>query len=437
MSQIKEILGKYNAVDLMNEKDKGVVETKIENLKTSPTNMTVEHASKVLQAWSYYDLIREHARRMLDVGESMREKRKEGMTETETVGGMIKDKLHGARENWDKLSGKEKLLFGAVALFSAVWLARSQNETIKGIRDTLFTGVKVLGAGWVLNKVWYLFTGESAVDTIMGSTKRDSQQSEFYKTVFNTDERGAELFSKGLVNLSDNGFSELASKYTAAKKEGKKTIEGVKMPGEEAYTALDIFFSKYPVERLALEYGNYKPPISFGEVVTIELSKDPSVKMKEKLTTRVWEGVSDTFKKGYNYFAATAPATWLGDKYRSWFGTEPTKEAVSTLADKFKNICKTEADLPAAIEATVANGNKGIAKEFVDTNATGLVQSKYSLKYRKASDGYLYIISDQPLSNTGDNEKSLDGTLKGAVENTEKFITETYKVDLAAANKRT
>ncbi len=430
------ILKKYDALSVFGEKSREVVESKLENLKTPPTKMTSVEAGIILKAWELFNVIREHASRLLTLGASMKESRKESMTgESKGFDDAIRDGLHGARENWDKLSGKQKVVFAGLALLSGIWLMKSDNGIIKKIRDTLFTGVKVVGGAWVLNKVWQLFTGETAFDAITGGNK-GSKKSNFFKEAFNTDDRGAEVFNKGIVSMGDLGFMDLATRYAAAKAEGRKTIEGAKMPPEEAYMAMDVFFGKYPAEKLMKEYANYTPPASLAQVVTIEMSKDPTVKMQEGLADRMWDGTKDYLKRAYNYLGSTATAVWVAEKYEKWHGKKGTEEEIKKFVEKFKATAKSEADLPAAIEGSLADGKKHITKEYVDTALAGITEAKYGLKYKKSSDGYLYMVVNKPVEGLATNEAAVSTALKGCIETTEKFLTETYKVTPDQASKK-
>ena len=434
-AEAKSILGKYDALSVFGERTREVVESKLENLKTPPTKMSGVEAGTVLKAWELFDLIREHARRLLGLGATMKESRKESMTgESKGFDETIRDGLHGARENWDKLSGKQKVAFAGMALLSGIFLMKSDNGVIKKIRETLFTGLKVVGGAWVLNKVWYLFTGETAFDALTGGGK--SSKSTFFKETFNTDDRGAEVLNKGVVSMGDLGFMDLATRYAAAKAEGKKVIEGTNMPPEEAYMAMDVFFGKYPAEKLMKEYANYTPPASLAQVVTIEMSKDPTVKMQDGLADRMWDGTKDYLKRAYNYLGSTAPAVWVAEKYEKWHGKKGSPEELKKFVEKFKAIAKSEADLPKAIESSLADGNKQITKEYIDTTLAGITETKFGLKYKKAADGYLYMVVDKPVEGLATDEAAVSTALKANIETTEKFLTETFHVSADQASKK-
>lgn len=125
-SEADKILKKYDRADVMLEKSEAVVSGKLENLKTAPANMTAAEAAKIMQSWSYFNLIREHSWRLLQMEATMKDTRKrqfEGDKSTsETIMGGVKEKLGDARENWDKLSSGQKMAMAGMALLAGIWL---------------------------------------------------------------------------------------------------------------------------------------------------------------------------------------------------------------------------------------------------------------------------------------------------------------------------
>lgn len=214
-------------------------------------------------------------------------------------------------------------------------------------------------------------------------------------------------------------------------------IEGANMPPEEAYMAMDVFFGKYPAEKMMKEYANNTPPVSLAQVFTIEMSKDPNVKMQEGLAGRMWDGTKDYLKRAYYYLGSTAPAVWVAEKYEKWHGKKGSEEEIKKFVEKFQAIAKSEADLPKAIEASIApDGNKQIAKEYIDTTLAGVTEVKYGLKYKKAADGYLYMVVDKPVEGLANNEAAVSTALKANIETTEKFLTDKFGINADQASKK-
>jgi hypothetical protein len=342
----------------------------------------------------------------------------------------IQDKLGGARENWDKLSTGQKLAMAGMALLGGVWLFKSSNEEgsmMKGIKDTLMTGLKVAGGAWLFNKVWYLFSGESFVDFATGTTEGTPRGSKFLMEAYRTDEKGAELMTKAFVQMGDTPFSLLLTQYNA----GGNLIDipGNKMPKDEAYKAFEIFMKKYgPADQLK-KYEKYQPPISFSQVAIIEMSNDTDIKMKDSLTSRVADGISDSFQRGKNYLASSAAGVWMAEKYKKWFGHEATPDELKAFVTKFGEIVKDEKDVNDAIKDRLLRGDPQVAKNYVDTNAAGQLEARYNLKYRAASDGYVYMIVDKPMNNVQGDDKALNQTVLACIDDAERFLIEKYHVD--------
>ncbi len=419
----KKILDSYGRIGIMDE-SKEVMLSQLENLKTPPANMKQAEAKKIMEAKDYYDLVKEHTLRLQNVVKASVEGRKDLLTQTKGIGDTIKEKLGGAMENWDKLSSGQKMLMAGVAFLGGIWFMKSQNDTIKGIRGTLMTGLKIAGGAWLFNKVWYLFSGESFVDYASDKIK-GKKSGDFLKLAFRTDDKGAELMSKALVHLGEVPFMGLLDQYET----GKGTITETKMPPNEAYAAMDLFVKKYGAKNLREKYAKYNPPISFSQAAIIEMSNDPEVKMQEGLTSRVTDTVSDWFKRGYNYLASSAAGVWMAKKYQSWFGKEPTKDELQDFSKKFGEIVNEEKEVNTVIKDRLLRNDPTASKNYTDTNLSGKVDAKYGLKYRRAADGYVYMIVDKPLNNVNNDEKVLDQTVQSAIDTAENFLVEQFKAD--------
>lgn len=426
LNEAKAILTKYGRLDVMQENSEDVVVSQLENLKTPPKNMTPAEAAKVLEVWHFHELIRGNAKRLLMVEGNMKDVRENELHPHQRLGDAVKDKLHDARGNWDKLSSNQKLAFAGMALIGGALLLRSENEYVKKIKDTLFTGVKIAGVGWMLNKAWYLFTGESAIDAITGTVGNSTKGSRFMMDTFKTDENGAEILNKSMVQIGDNGFMDLLDKYDAAKSAGKTTIEGTKMPPAEAYKAMDVFCNKYNAGLLRKEYGKYSPPIAFSQVMIAEMSKDPDVKLKDNLGSRIIDYGDDKFKRGYNYLASSAAAVWVGQKYRSLFGKDATPEEMSEFTQKFNYIIKDPSKFQETVENKIAAKNLAAGKKFIDCELSGTSDSKYGVKYKEGGDGYMYVIANKDIGTKIKDEKGLADTIESASDSAEAFLNNKY-----------
>lgn len=433
----KTILEKYGQPGLKNETNLSVLSSALENLKTPPTRMSADEASRVMHAFEFFKTIKFEAKKLLNAEDVLSNSRKAEYVQSKGIMDGIKDKLGGARENWDKLSTGQKMGMAGMALLGGIWLFKSDNPTIQKIKDTLMTGVKVAGGAWLLNKVWYLFSGEGVLDTITGSAKPSQKKADFLKESFKTDDKGAETLSKSFVVLGELSFMDLLDQFENNPKNGKgQTIEGTRMAPAEAFKAMEIFVNRFGLERLKKEYTKYKPPICYSQVAVIEMAHDPSIKMEESLTSRVSDAVSDSFKKGYTYLAASGPGIWLSEKYKSWFGKEATPEELQNFAKRFGEVVDKDADVNKAIEDKLLVNEKPVAKNYVDTNLSGTPMPRYGLKYKRATDGYLYMIVDKVMNNVNGDEKALNATVQSCVGMAEDFLVNQFHVSREQAAKQ-
>jgi hypothetical protein len=435
-TEAKSILVKYHRLDIMMGTAQTTVAGQLENLKTPPTSMSAAEAAKIMQAWNYHNLIRENARRILALEESMKDSRMEQMNPTQDIGETIKDKLHGARENWDKLSGGQKLMFAAIAIFGGAMMLKSDNEYVKGIKETLFTGVKIAGAGWLLNKAWYIFTGESAVDAVAGSVHGSHKSGKFWMESFKTNEAGAEIINHAMVMIGDNSFIDILDRFEAAKAGGKTTLEGTRMPPDEAYKAMEIFTGKYSAELLRKQYANNNPPIAFSQVMIAEMCKDPNVKLKESLAGRILDYGEDKFNRAYNYLASTGGAAWLGKKYKDIFGKEASKEEISDFTKKFSYIIDDPSKFHLTIKSKLAATDRVDGERFVNCDLTGKKDTEFGVKYLEDTDGFTYVIVDKDIGNKITEEKGLSETVQSASELADTFLAKRYGVNVVNVPKK-
>lgn len=433
----RTILEKYGQGGLKNETDLGVLSAALENLKTPPANMRAEEAPRVLHAFEFFKTIKFEAKRLLNAEDVLSTARKAEYVQSKGIMDGVKEKLGDARENWDKLSTGQKMAMAGMALLGGIWLFKSENKIIQKIKDTLMTGVKVAGGAWLLDKAWYLFSGETLWDFASGSTKPSQRKATFLKEAYRTDDKGAELMSKSFVLLGELSFMDLLNQYENNPKNNKgSNIEGTRMAPADAYQAMHIFVSRFGLERLKNEYAKYRPPICFSQVAVIEMSKDPNIKMEESLTSRVGDTISDSFKKGYYYLASSGPGIWLADKYKSWFGKEATPEELQNFAKRFGEIVQKDSEVDQAIQDRLLRNERQIAKHYVDTNKAGIAMPRFGLKYKRQSDGYLYIIVDKVMHNVNGDEKALNATVQSCVSQAEDFLVEQFKVKREDASRK-
>ncbi|MGL5831076.1 MAG: hypothetical protein ACRCZE_02905 [Candidatus Altimarinota bacterium] len=444
----KNILQKYGENDLVKETDMAVVEARLNTLSkpldgVNKPAISAQESRDVLQAMNYVQIVREYAKNLLYMEERMVEERKhlaDGGSKgvEQSVTDTIKDKLGDIGKNWDKWSGKEKLLFGGAALIGGIMLFQSENETLVKVKGYLKTAGLVVGGAWLGNKAYQLFTGESLIDDIFQRGKASSRQSIFYKEAFGADEKGAELLSKAFVMAGDQNFLDIANKYSQAKLGSSNKVEGLKMPPEEAYQALDIFFSKYGLDKMKREYRHAKPPLTFNQVVVAEMAEDPSVKLKDGIAERVYNSTKNTFNEGYEYLAATRPGSWTREMYHKYIKGEPTEAQMSEFTKKFGHSIDEEKDLETTIQTKIAPGNFDTAKNFQETVKKGRKDIKSGVSYLEGSDGYVYVVVEKSLGIAKENSsQELEQALQSSVGQSEVFLSSHLKQSVASVQEKT
>lgn len=431
LSETKRILEKYGKMDIMNEKDKAVVSGILENAKTPPTSMSLREAEKVLSAWEYFNTIREHCKRLLKAEDVLSNSRKAEYSASQGIVDGVQEKLGDARRNWDTWSTGQKLAVAGLAIAGAVMFLKSDNKYIGKIKDVLKYGVMIAGGGWLVSQAYYLFTGESLVDKVTG-TGKSGGQSKFIKESFTTDDKGAEVLTKAMVQMGDLSFMDLFDKYEKSK---DQSIANAGMPPKEAYQAMGIVIKRFGSDHLKTAYGHYKPPIKFSQVIALEMANDPKIDLADGVASRAYEGVGDYLQRGYHYLAATAPSVWLANKYESWFGKKASQEELQKFAERFGKIAKTEKELPEVIQKQLIPNDRRAAKNYVKVVESGKSAPRFGLKHQEASDGYVYMVVQRTMNNVSGDEKALDANVQACIEQAEDFITEEYKVDKDKASK--
>jgi hypothetical protein len=432
----KLVLDRYQQQDIMLERSEDVVQSKINSLETPPTNMTETEAGSVLQAFRYLSVIRDYCKRLLTAETKIKNDMEE---EKKGVGFMasIQEKLGDAKDNWDKWDASKKMAFAGIALVGAIWLLKSENETVKKIKGYMKTGLGIAGGAWLLNAGVEMFTGHSLVEHVTDRTKGSTQQAMFFVENFQTDEEGAQKLSHSFVAMSDVKFMDLLDKYEAAKADNSHKIDGYKMKPEDAYKALDIFTRKYNTTELRKQYEKNTPPISYSQVAADQMARDPSIKMADNIATRVYDATADKFSESYNYMASTGPSLWLGKKYRDWFGKDPNKLEMDDFVKKFNNVVKDEPGFVSAVETNLAARDVEAGKQFIDTVKTGTPDTKYGLKF-KQSGNYLYVVTERPIGTAqiSDN-KFVSNTIQASVSESEAFLANKYSKNMADVPKYT
>ena len=276
----------------------------------------LDEEADLLKSYEAFATVRDVMRNRLVMHEQFTEQRedeKEGIGESmkETFTGIYKE----VKKNFNGMSSTEKLVTVGALVISGGWFVMSDNEHVKEIKETLWSGLKLAGgagAGAVgFNYLWKLFTGKTALTAFDEWTESTAGNAEFWEKTFQTDAEKAETLRKGIVYLGDMDFLTLAKKYKDAKRKGETrinlvTVDKSDMTPEEVYTALETFFSKYPVEKLELRYRKSETSPEFMNVVTTMLAEDGRLEYEGNVYERTVQTIDDWRTRGWNWLVTGA-----------------------------------------------------------------------------------------------------------------------------------
>jgi hypothetical protein len=221
--------------------------------------------------------------------------------------------MEDVKKNFGDLGGKEKMLVVVGGLIGAAMLMSSDSPRVSKIRETVWTCVKIGGFAWLGNTLFKVFTGKTALDTISDWSKSNTATESFWTKTYKTNSEQAEILRASTVYLGDKPFNYLAGEYKKARDLGKNRVElptvmSKDMTPEQIYTSMDVFFKRYPVEKLMQKYAQMTPPPTWREVVGTEMIEDGSIEMEDSLISRTTDAVHSTVNNAYNWIAPKAKA---------------------------------------------------------------------------------------------------------------------------------
>lgn len=420
-NEVKGILTGYKRLDLMEITTESEMDQSLVTFENGPDKVPHSVIISIKQAWNYLSVIRDHCANLLAKKAKFVEKRG-----SQGLPGALHEKLSQAREKWDTLSSGQKLMLVGASLVSAVLILNAKEGKMKDVKDALLTGVKVLGGAWVINKVWYLFSGETAYDALTGGNK-EKANSEYLRTTFHTDVNGSEALSEAMVKMGDMPFAELVGRYEAA--QSTKKIEGVKgMDSGKAYLALDLFFGRYKLTPdLKARYFDKNPPVSLSQVIVSEMTNDKDLKSDERgIMRRTYDTAREWVNTKMSWAKGTTLGVYLTDKYRSVMGRDPTQADLDKMASNFKTVVQSASQFDGILKSDVFAGDAIQSKNFIDTNLKGSVDQKWGVKSITAADGLVYMITDQTLTNIVDKNTGYEGSLRKGLDSLDGFVKEKY-----------
>jgi hypothetical protein len=391
------------------------------------------------ESYRAYNTVRQLAKRQLRVQKEMGEWRESQKTSVEkglmdTLGGVVED----VKKNFGKMSGGEKLLAVGGILAGAIMLIKSENGFVKKVKDYLFTAAKLAAGGVAANYVIKLFTGKSGVDTVSDWAKGSVSNDKFWTDTYKTDAEKGAILEKSVVYLGNKDFLDLARKYKDAKATGQTEI---KVPGimdkdmspKEIYTALDVFFSRYPVQKLEQKYRNAKPAPFWSMVVGAEMTEDGRISMDGDLCERTATAVREVAIRGWNGFWVTEEGLgWMRALYLKARGVDPTEEqlqeSVHKMSASLQNEVNNEGQLGTFFDTFMGiNVNQPWVKNYKDLLAKGKWDTNQpQVKFLEVPGDSIYLMSESKFDATKSGPIAISEMLGKARGQAETFLKAKY-----------
>ena len=397
----------------------------------------LDQEANLLKAYDTFKTVKDIMRSRLVVHESFAEQRKD---ETAEIGKGIKetfsDVYKDVKKNFKGMSGGEKLMAVGALVVGGIWFSTSTNESVKAVREKLWTGVKLAGGAAVgavgFNYLWKMFTGKTALTYFEDAVSSSTGTSEFWEKSFETDAAKAEILRKGMIYLGDRDFLDMAKKYKEAKAKGETKIELVTvdkkdMTPEEIFTALDVFFGKYPVEKLELRYRKAGSNPNFLDVATTMLAEDGRIEFSGNLYDRAVSTIDDLRIRGWNWMATGAgleSGRWLYLKVR---GTEGTDEEVKTWMEKelkphLDNAVGTDGELVDFTERKFRD-----LPGFRQCVTGGMTETAHpNVRYFEVPGDAIYVMSTVSMNVARGNDQMVSHMLDNSLEQSDKFLKARY-----------
>ena len=196
------------------------------------------------------------------------------------------------------MDGKEKLLVVVGGLIGAAFLLTSPSERVGRARELIWTAAKIAGFGWLGNTAFKIVTGKTFLNSVSDWTKDKVATSEFWNKHYKKSKsEEIEIMRLSTISMGDKDFMMLAKEYKKAKDLGQRTITLPNMGSNDltpaqVYTAMEVFFNRYPVENLIQKYSLVKPPPpTWQQVVGAEMIDDKSIDMPSSLLNRTFDEI--------------------------------------------------------------------------------------------------------------------------------------------------
>lgn len=398
----------------------------------------MDKEAKLRQAHLCYMTVRDLCYRKLRMNEKFVGQREEEKVSAEKgIKEQFTDTLKDIKKNYNKMSSGEKLVVVGGLLAGTIWFATS--DKTKDAREKIWGAMKFTGGmaagGITLNYLVKLFTGKSGVDTLKDWSKNNVDTDSFWTDTFKTTPENAECVRKSTVYMGNLDFNDLAKKYQDAKASGEKkislaTVKQSDMTPEEIYTALETFFSRYPVEALITKYRNAKQKLNWTQVVSTEMAEDGMLEFKGNLAERAIDGATEYGNRLWNGFWVTTEGIGLmRPLYLKVRGTKGSDQEVREWGEKyfkedFKNEVMKPGDVPGFIEKKFSPQSAPHFKRAFSEGTKDPVTP--SIRFVEVPGDSLYIVNETSIDMATADEKKIGEMVNGVLSQTEDFLKRKY-----------
>lgn len=397
------------------------------------TRKQLDKENELFSAWQAYQTIRKMGRNRYQIESKTGEDIKDVQVSTEkSIKDSLKGVLNDVKKGWRHMSGGEKLMgLGALILTTVAFVKYAdENPTLKGIKDTLWKGIKVAGGvvGGVTaaNFVYKLYAHKSIFTAFDDATKSSVGTDKFWTDTFHTTTEKAENMHKGMVYLGNKDFMDLAQRFVAARNDGSKKILLPSVPEsdmkpDEIYAALETFFSKFDVDKLMDRYKSYKPPRDFKEVYSIELAEDGHLNIQDNLASRAVDDIKEYATRGWNWLLVGEGFGVSRYLYLKAFGKNGSDDEVKQYVEKLKAEKPVMDD--ASLDKWLSDTCGPKSSLFFKTAMKGSnVDTATGIKFEENPGDSLYMMSSVSYVAVGGDDKALSAALKTASEKTDTFL---------------
>lgn len=393
----------------------------------------LNRTNDLTEAYRTYHTIRGLAKRSIDIKAHFTDQRKEAQVNTNKG---IKEQfgtlLGNIRTNYGNMTGNEKLITVGGLLVATIWFVKSENETVKKIRSTVwdalkFTGVAV-GAGVGVNYLFKLFTGKTALTSLNEYVTSSTADNKLWTETFKTDAKKAEILQKSTVYMGDKDFMDMAQRYREAKANNSNevrlaTVSEKDMDPKEVFLALDTFFSRYPVERMEARYRNYTTRPTWMDVVSTEMAEDGRIRMDANLPSRMLDGAQEYATRGWNWLMVgegLGIGRYLYLKVRGKNGSDA--EVKDFLEELKKTSVMKESELDDFLAKLSSREAAGFKNALHGLNTDALS----GVKFNEVPGDALYIVSPAKLDMVAGNEKAMGDAVKNAQDKADEYLKRKY-----------